>query len=157
MLFDGCDRLAFAPVSSNTIQLAVLRLNDLVEIVREPLLILSQFGEVLYCLLKAADLTRNVGVLKQFCAFRGFRTKLLCGEHWGSPSARLRADAVMSVIGVDNSTWVRSSPIAKTIVCLLGVAALFAALPPFGAADVFQTDSCLPLWLPAARWAYLPP
>src|SRR6185437_3033553 len=81
MLFNGGDRLTLAGASGNAFQMAVLRTNNFVEIVREPLLILGQLGEVLYCLLKATDFARNLGTFKRFFAFRSFRTKLLCGEH----------------------------------------------------------------------------
>ncbi len=68
----------------------ILRMNDLVEIVRQPILVLRQCSETVLRALKFADLARNIGMFEQFGAFCRFCAILFCLEHgmlpaWDAP------------------------------------------------------------------------
>ncbi|MFY9600912.1 MAG: hypothetical protein WAR02_11820 [Pseudolabrys sp.] len=64
----------------------VLRADDLVEIVRQPILVFRQRIEAFLLALKLADFTRNIGMFERFGGFCRFCPELLCREHGMLPA-----------------------------------------------------------------------
>jgi len=58
------------------------RVDDLVEIVRQPILVVRQRFKARYRALKLADFARNNGTFQRLGGFCRLRTKLLCRRHW---------------------------------------------------------------------------
>ena len=78
------------------------RADDLVEIVRKPILVFRQRIETFLRSLKFADFTRHIGMFERFGGFCRFCAKLLCREHgmlpaWHAPSGFPLDGAVVSV------------------------------------------------------------
>ena len=73
-------------------------MDDLVEIVRQPILVFRQRTEALLRSLKFADFARNIGVFEGFGGFCRFRPKLLCREHGTLLPDTYRADFRSTVL-----------------------------------------------------------
>jgi len=58
------------------------RVDDLVEIVRQPILVVRQRFKARYRALKLADFAWNNGTFQRLGGFCRLRTKLLCRRHW---------------------------------------------------------------------------
>ena len=61
-------------------------MDDLVEIVRQPILVFRQRIEAFLRSLKFADFTRNIGMFERFGGLCRFGAKVLCREHWMRPA-----------------------------------------------------------------------
>src|SRR5690349_4500789 len=98
VLLDFSDgRLTVRCSRSVLLKRAAWRVDNLVEIVRQPILVVSQRFKACHRALKLADFARNNGMFQRFGGFCRLRTKLLCRRHWmfclrfahaGRPSAR---------------------------------------------------------------------
>ena len=72
---------------SSAVVLNVLGTDDLVEIIRQSVLVFGQRSETFLRSLKFADFARNIGVFEGFGGFYRFRAKFLCREHaWDAPA-----------------------------------------------------------------------
>src|SRR4029450_794752 len=75
-------------------------MDDLVEIIRQPILVFRQRTEAFLRSLKFADFARNIGVFEGFCGFCRFRAKILCREHGALLPDTRRADFRSTVVVV---------------------------------------------------------
>lgn len=70
---------------SSAVILDVLRSDDLIEIVRQPVLVFGERSETCLRSLKFADFARIVSMFERFGRFCRLCAKLLCREHWSAP------------------------------------------------------------------------
>ncbi|MGB7691688.1 MAG: hypothetical protein WBM12_02270, partial [Pseudolabrys sp.] len=82
MLLDLCDSIPVEGFSRDSaLRVEASRTDYFVEIVRQPGLVLREFGEASLRTLQFMDFARNIGVFECFGAFRRFFSKLFGCEH----------------------------------------------------------------------------
>ena len=97
-------------------------MDDLVEILRQPILVFGQRSETFFCLLEFADFTGDVSALERFGGFRRFLAKLFCREHAVLPVRQAQSGSSLHgvirlffVLGVVDRIWGRSGRSATFI------------------------------------------